>query len=360
MRRIKAALIGAGFVGSAHVEAVRRLGYVDMVALAGADRMRAEAKAAALHIPQAYGDWREVLADPEIEVVHNCTPNHLHFPINKAVLAAGKHLISEKPLGVSVEEADTLARLAREAGVAHAVCFNYRAYPLVQEMRERIRRGDLGEVKLIHGGYLQDWLLFDTDDNWRIDPARGGNSRAVADIGSHWIDTVEYVTGQRVAAVMADLGTFFESRQTEDCATILLRFENGAKGSLVVSQISPGRKNRLHFEIDGSREAFAWDQERPSELWIGRRSEANGLLLRDPSLLSGAARPYAHYPGGHNEGWPDGLKNLFAQFYEFVAGGRDPRAGEVPFPTFETGARLVRVVAAILESHRRGGWVPVG
>jgi predicted dehydrogenase len=359
-RRLRAALVGAGFIGPAHVEAVRRLGYVDVVALVGSDPERAAAKAAALHIPRAYSDLRDILADPDIDVIHNCTPNHLHFRINQEILAARKHVITEKPLAVTPAEGDELERLAAAAGVVNAVCFNYRAYPLVQEMRARIARGDIGDVRLIHGGYLQDWLLYETDDNWRIDPAAGGASRAVADIGSHWIDTVEFVTGLHVTEVMADLGTFFAPRRrTEDCATVLLRFDNGAKGSLMVSQISPGRKNRLHFEVDGSQEAFAWDQERPSELWIGRRSEANGLLLRDPSLLTDEARAYAHYPGGHNEGWPDGLKNLCAQVYAYVAAGKDPRRDPAPFPTFATGARLVRAVSAILESSRCGAWVPV-
>lgn len=397
MRRIKAALIGSGFVGPLHVEAARRLGYVEFVALVGSNAERAARSAAALQIPRSYAELRPVLDDSDISVVHNCTPNDLHFDINQQLLAAGKHVISEKPLALTPADADRLAAAADRAGVAHAVCFNYRMYPLVQEMRARIARGDLGEVRLVHGGYLQDWLLHETDYNWRVDPARGGASRAVADIGSHWIDTVEFVTGCRVAAVMADLGTFVTKRRvaagggetftgsagatpgggaggapgddaggrsvevgTEDCATVLLRFDNGARGSLTVSQISPGRKNRLHFEVDGSREAFAWDQQRPSELWIGRRGEANGELLRDPSLLTDAARPYAHYPGGHNEGWPDGLKNLCAQFYGYVAAGRDPLRDPPPFPTFATGARLVRVVAAILESHRRRAWVDVG
>ncbi|MDB4896122.1 MAG: dehydrogenase [Firmicutes bacterium] len=359
MQRLRAALIGAGFIGPAHVEAVRRLGYVDVVALVGSDRERAEAKAAALHIPRAYSDLTAILADPDIDVIHNCTPNHLHFRINQQILAAGKHVISEKPLAVTTAEADQLARLAAEAGVVNAVCFNYRAYPLVQEMRARIARGDIGDVRLIHGGYLQDWLLYATDDNWRVDPAAGGASRAVADIGSHWVDTVEFVTGLPVTEVMADLGTFFAARRTEDCATVLLRFANGAKGSMTISQISPGRKNRLHFEVDGSQEAFAWDQEHPSDLWIGRRSEANGHLLRDPALLTDEARPFAHYPGGHNEGWPDGLKNLCAQVYAYIAAGKDPRRDPPPFPTFATGARIVRIVSAILASSRQGAWMPV-
>lgn len=381
MRRIKAGLIGAGFIGPAHLEAVRRIGHVDMVALSAVPEALARARAAELHVPHVYADYRDMLADPEIEVIHNCTPNHLHFEINREILAAGKHVISEKPLALTPEEANELARLAAGAGVANAVCFNYRMYPLVQEMRARVARGDIGDVRLVHGGYLQDWLLLQSDYNWRVDPKRGGASRAVADIGSHWIDTVEFITGQQVQAVMADLGTFITSRtrsgdletfsgaaggageavrvETEDCATILLRFANGAKGSLTVSQISAGRKNRLHLEVDGSGEAFAWDQERPSELWIGRRNEANGSLLRDPSLLTEAARGYAHYPGGHNEGWPDGLKNLCAQFYRYVAEGKNPLRDPAPFPTFETGAHLVRVVFAVLESNRRGTWVPV-
>ncbi len=381
MTKIKTGIIGTGFIGPAHVEALRRLGYVDVVAVAERGQELADAKAAALSIPKAYGDYRALLADPEIQVVHNCTPNHLHFPITKDILAAGKHVVSEKPLAMNFAESRELVRLAKEAGVVNAINFNYRYMPLVQQAHQMcLASGDVGRILAVHGSYLQDWLLLENDWNWRLVPEFSGESRAVADIGSHWCDLVQFVTGLKIVRVMADLVTIHPVRKrpkvevetyagkvlrpedlddvaihTEDYGSILLEFDSGAHGVLTVNQCAAGRKNRLYYEIDGSRAALSWDQERPNELWIGRRDAANSMLMKDPSLLHPAAREYAHYPGGHNEAYPDGPKNLFRNVYGFIAGQRP--GGD--FATFLDGHRAIAICEAMLKSSRERRWVDV-
>ncbi len=383
MRIVKAAVIGTGFIGPAHVEAARRIGGVEVAMLAEADRDLAGKKAAALGIPRATGDFREALADPEIEVVHNCTPNRMHFEINRAILRAGKHVISEKPLAMSSAETRALVAEAKKAGVLAAVDFNYRFYPVVQEMRAMAADGRLGGLFLAQGSYLQDWLYLDTDYNWRLEPKHGGSPRAVGDIGSHWFDLFRHVTGQEVVEVSADFSTVHPFRrrpkkavetyagrnlrpsdyqkvriETEDCATIQFRTASGSVGSLVVSQVSAGRKNRLFIELSGSKSAVWWDQERPNELTIGRRERPNELLIKDPALLSPAAAPFAHYPGGHPEGYPDGLKNLCREFYARV---RDPKLRREPasFATFADGHRELAICEAVLASARKRAWVKV-
>src|SRR5262245_60603782 len=235
-----------------------------------------------------------MLEDDRVDVVHLTTPNHLHYAQVRAALAAGKHVVCEKPLAMDATETAELLRLAEESGLVHAVNFNIRFYAQCQEARALVEAGEIGDVRLVSGGYLQDWLLHDTDWNWRLDPALGGSLRAVGDIGSHWLDLVPFVTGRHVEAVMADLATFIPVRrqptgpvetftdgaagdtvevqmETEDAAGILLRFEGGARGVLTVSQVSAGRKNRLSWEIDGSESALAWASEEPEELWLGHR-----------------------------------------------------------------------------------------
>jgi len=380
MRTIKAGIIGTGFIGPAHVEAVRRLGFVEVVALAERDQEVADAKAALLHIPRAYGDYRALLADPEVEVVHDCTPNNLHFEVNTAILKAGKHCVSEKPLALNTGESRALVELAKRTKRVNAVDFNYRFYPLVQHAKAMCADGEVGEVYAVHGSYLQDWLYLDTDYNWRLEPEVSGESRAVADIGSHWCDLVQFITGRTITAVYGDLVTVHKVRKkpkgpietyagkllkpedyqevpinTEDYATVLFTLDNGAHGAFTVCQVAAGRKNRLSYEIDGGKCALAWDQERPNELWVGYREKPNEQVIKDPSLLKEAARPYAHYPGGHPEGYPDGPKNLFRNIYLTVAG--DP--GALPFSTFEDGHREVAICEAILQSHRARAWKPV-
>jgi len=381
MEKIRAGIIGTGFIGPAHVEAIRRLGYVEVIAVAERGEELAQAKAAELSIPRSYGDYHQLLADAEVQVVHNCTPNHLHFEVNRDILAAGKHVVSEKPLAMNSVESSELVRLAEAAGVVHAIDFNYRYMPLVQQARLMCQaKNDVGRVLAIHGSYLQDWLHKDTDWNWRLVPEMSGESRAVADIGSHWCDLVQFVTGLKIVRVMADLVTIHPTRKrpkvevetyagkvlkpedleeveisTEDYASILLEFDSGAHGVLTVNQCAAGRKNRLSFEIDGSECALAWNQEEPNELWVGRRDGPNQTILKDPSLLYEEARDYAHYPGGHNEGYPDGPKNLFRNVYGFIAGERP--GGD--FATFVDGHNEIAICDAVVKSSREKQWVDV-
>jgi predicted dehydrogenase len=374
-------LVGPGFVGAHHIDAVRRLGFVDVVAIAASTEASARRKADALGIPKAYGSYEALVADPDVHVVHNTTPNYLHAPVILAALAHGKHVVSDKPLAMNAAEARHLWDAARKAGVVHAVTFNYRGNPLVQQARGMIAGGDLGRVHFVHGGYLQDWLLQDTDFSWRLEPEKGGRTSAVGDIGSHWCDLVQHVVGQRIVEVLADFTTVIDTRlkpattteafagasdaarepftvRSEDLASILVRFDGGAKGSVSVGQVCAGHKNDLWFEVNGRQASLRWLQERQNELWIGRRDAANGTLLKDPSILGPAARTYAHLPGGHQEAWADAFCNVMRDVYGVIAGTTKERGPA--FATFQDGYDANCVVDAVLESHRRGGvWTKV-
>ncbi|KJE25972.1 hypothetical protein LG52_899 [Geobacillus kaustophilus] len=382
MKPINVGIIGTGFSASSHIEALRRLPLVNIVAIASSSQEKAEEAARRFGIPKAYGDYRALIDDPDVEAVHNCTRNVLHFPINKAVLEAGKHLLSEKPLAMDSEQSAELKRLAEQSESLSAVCFNYRHYPLVVEAKERLAR-EAKRVHFVYGGYVQDWLLYDTDYNWRLDPAQNGPSRAIADIGSHWCDTVQYVLGKKIVEVFADLRTVHPVRykpkqeestftasgaqdaepvqiDTEDGGSVLVHFDDGTHGAFTISQVSAGRKNRLYFEIAADEMTLAWDQEHPNRLWVGRRSGPNEEIVRDPALLSPRAASLAHYPGGHEEGWPDGLKNLFLDFYSaIIRKQRGEALGELPFATIADGHHTMAIVDAILESHRTKRWVRV-
>ena len=384
MKRLGMGLIGPGFVGAHHIDAVRRLGFVDVVAVAASSEASARRKADALGVPKAYGSAEALVADPDVHVVHNTTPNYLHVPVILAALERGKHVISDKPLATTAADARLLLDAANKAGVVHAVTFNYRGNPLVQQAREMVAGGELGPVHFIHGAYLQDWLLEATDFSWRLEPEKGGASSAVGDIGSHWCDLVQHVSGQRIVEVLADLTTVIDTRmkpsasteafartgdvpreavriQSEDLATVLLRFDNGAKGSVSVGQVCAGHKNGLWFELNGRRASVRWVQEQQNELWIGRRDAANAVLARDPSLLLPGAQPYTHLPGGHQEGWADAFRNVMRDVYGFIAAGKRPGDPRPPaFATFEDGYHSALVVDAILESHRQGAvWTSV-
>lgn len=385
MKRIGMGLIGAGFVGPHHLDAVRRLGYVDVVAIAGSSEASARKKADALHVPKAYGSAEALIADPDIQVVHNATPNYLHHPVNLAVIRAGKHIVSDKPLAMTTAEARELVDAADAAGVVHAVTFNYRGNPLVQQARQMIAEGAIGRPHFVHGQYLQDWLLYDTDYSWRLEPDKGGKSSAIGDIGSHWCDLAQHVSGLRITSVLADLTTVVPQRRrplgnreafakgsadetyelvdiaVEDMASVLVRFENGAKGSFSVGQVCAGHKNDVILEVNGATASLRWHQEQQNDLWIGRRGEPSGLLQKDPALLSSEALPYAHLPGGHQEAWADAFCNLMRDIYGFIAAGKsmaDPRPPA--FATFRDGLRANMIIDAILESHARGQvWVEV-
>jgi len=382
MRRISeigAAVIGSGFIGTVHVEGLRRLG-VPIHGLLGSSAERAGSRADALGLPRAYASLDELLDDERVEVVHVTSPNHLHHPQVKQILAAGRHVVCEKPLAMTSEESAELVRLAADSGRVAAVNFNIRFYPLNQHLREVVREGGLGDVRLVTGHYFQDWLLLETDWNWRLDPEHGGALRAVGDIGSHWLDLVTFVTGQRVSEVMADLATFIPVRRqpsgpvetfsmvraaetvdreitTEDAATILLRFENGARGAVAISQLSAGRKNSLQYQVDGSTGAAAWDAETPDHLWLGHRDRPNEILLRNPALMGSAGRAASTLPGGHVEGFGDTFPALFRAVYGAIAAGGP--SGQAPYARFEDGHAEMLIGDAVLRSAREGRWVEV-
>ncbi len=379
MYNLKTAVIGAGFMGPVHTEALRRLG-VTVAGILGVDEAESQRAAQKLGLPKAYRSFDEVLAD-SVDVVHITTPNKLHFEMAKAALNAGKHVLCEKPLAMNSQESSELVRLAQMSGLAAGVNYNIRFYPLNWEVRQRIKEGAVGEIYSIVGSYVQDWLLYPTDYNWRVLAEEGGALRAVADIGTHWLDLVQTITGLKVVAVCADLKIVHPVRRrpkgevetfsgkvqkidateavdivTEDCGTIMFKLNNGGVGNLWVSQTTAGRKNCLRYEIAGSKCAFYWNSESPNELWIGSREQANQVLMRDPGLLSQTARAFADYPGGHNEGFPDTFKQCFKAFYGYIAEGCK---GEPKFPTFAEGHHEIVLCEAILKSHRQQGWVEI-
>ena len=378
---IKAAIVGTGFIGPAHLEALRRLPYVEVTALVEVNQELADEKAKLLGIPNAY-TFDDMLKQSDIDVVHICTPNFLHFAQAKAVLLAGKHVICEKPLAVKIDEAEELVSLAAEKGLVNAVHFNLRYYPMVRQMKMMREKGELGDVYSVMGSYLQDWLFLQTDYNWRLEPDKSGDSRAIADIGSHLLDITEYVTGLKITEVMADFSTVHKTRlkplknietysgkmlsmddyqevpiNTEDHATVLLRFDNGSKGSITVSQVNAGRKNRLNVEIAGSKSNFEFNSERPNELWIGKRETANGALMKDPSLLHPEASALVSFPGGHNEGFPDTSKQMFKEVYAAIRDGK--QSEQASFPTFADGLRELIIGERIIESNKKQAWVTV-
>uniref|UniRef100_UPI004047E863 Gfo/Idh/MocA family protein n=1 Tax=Algoriphagus sp. TaxID=1872435 RepID=UPI004047E863 len=378
---IKAAIVGTGFIGPAHLEALRRIPNVEVVALVEVNQELADEKAKQLGIPRAYV-FADMLNQADIDVVHICTPNFLHYSQAKAVLEAKKHVICEKPLAISLAEAEDLVKIAKTSGLVNAVHFNLRYYPMVRQMKVMREKGELGEVYSIMGSYLQDWLFLQTDYNWRLEPDKSGDSRAIADIGSHLLDITEYVTGLRITQVMADFSTVHKTRlkplkaietysgkmltpadyqevpiNTEDHATVLLRFDNGSKGSITVSQVNAGRKNRLNIEIAGSVSAVEFNSERPNELWIGKREKANEQLMKDPSLVHREVSSLVSFPGGHNEGFPDTSKQLFKEVYAAILAGKQPE--HPSYPTFADGWRELLIGERIVESNKKQDWVTI-
>ena len=374
-----AAVIGTGFIGTVHVEALRRIG-VQVHGVLGSSPERGAERAAALGVPKAYVSLEELLSDEQVDVVHVTSPNHLHVPQAAAILASGRHVVSEKPLAMTASESADLVEQAAAAGVVNAVNFNIRFYPLHQHVREIVAAGDLGDVRFVTGRYFQDWLLHETDWNWRLEPAKGGALRAVGDIGSHWLDLATFLTSQPIVSVLADMATFISVREqprgpvetfstersadtipremgTEDVASILLRFASGARGAVSVSQISPGRKNSLQWEIDGSAASAAFDTETPDHLWVGHRDRPNEILMRNPALMSEAGRLAAALPGGHVEGFADTFSALFRAVYADVVNGHP--AERPPYATFADGHDEMLVGDAVAASAREGRWVDV-
>ena len=382
MKKIKTAVIGSGFMGGAHLEALQRIGGVDIVLIASDDIKNGKSLADKFSVQDFTTDWNKAIINSEVEIIHNCTPNYLHFEINKAAIESNKHIISEKPLTLTSAQSEELLKLLKKHNVVNAINFNYRFYPIIQHAKSMIEQREVGDIYLVHGNYLQDWLYYKTDYNWRLESNLGGDSRAIADIGSHWCDMVQFLTGSKIKKVFADLATIHKTRfkpdkavetfkgkekksssgkealiKTEDVGSVLIQFENGARGVFTVSQVSAGRKNHFWLEVNGSKKSLSWNQENPNDLWIGYREKPNEVLIKDPSLLNEDAKKYASYPGGHPEGYPDGPKNLFASFYNFIREGKNLKKDKPDFPTFKDGHIENKIVDAILKSNKIKKWV---
>ena len=383
MERLRVGVIGMGYIGVSHVQSLRRIGFVDVAAVADINYPLAKRKAEEYFIPKCYETMEELLADPTIQVVHNCTPNYLHTRINEAILRAGKHCFSEKPLATSSSETAHLLALQKQFPYLVAgVNFNYRMNPLIQDVKKRVGSGEFGDIRLVHGSYLQDWLMYETDYNWRIDPEVNGPSRCVADIGSHWMDLVQHMTGARITEVCADLVTVMPVRKkptqvvetfaqaageasyepieikTEDYGAVLFKMSNGASGVFHVSQVSPGRGCYLNFEMDGSIQSVSWNQERADEMWIGHRERSNEQVMRNPIAI-GDACATTYLAKGHPEGWNDAFTGNIETFHRFVKEGKRIGVDEAPFATFEEAHHIVLLTEAILESSAKRGWVGV-
>ncbi len=377
INQLRAGVIGTGFIGPVHIEGLRRLG-VQVVALADVPD-RVAAASAKLGIPQAFGDYRELLKSADIDVVHVASPNRFHCEMSLAALRAGKHCVCEKPLAMDTTEAAEIVKTAQSSGTVFAVNYNIRFYPAVLQLRKLVERGELGEIMHVNGSYFQDWLFHDTDYNWRLLPKEGGKLRAVADIGTHWMDTVSFIMDSKITSVLADMSTFHKTRrrplgevesfskadsamkyaeykvETEDFASILLRFSNGARGNLGVSQVAAGRKNCIRVELYGSKKSAWWCSEDPEMLHFGNRDTANQTAVRGTPVFGPDVAPFTDYPGGHVEGFPDTFKQNFRSIYgTIVSGGKSGL-----FASATDGAQEVAVCEAIVESNEKQAWVKV-
>lgn len=378
---MKTAIVGSGFAARCHLDALSRLGaVVEVCGIASRNPEQARRLGKEYGIERVTSDYRELLGSSTLDVVHVCTPNSLHFPMVSDAIRAGKHVLCEKPLATNVEQAEKLVELAHERGMRNCTCYNLRFYPLVQEMRAMCSDGELGELLVVQGTYSQDWLLSQTEWNWRLDSQANGPSRAMADIGSHWCDMAEFVTGQKITSLCADLQTFYKTRRkakgtgqtfslspasqldgidsevdTEDFGAVLFRMGDRTRGAFTASQVAGGRKNRLLLEIFGTLASISWDAENPNELWVGRRDESNQILLKDPALLNRSARAYADLAGGHAEGYDDTFKQLFRKFYRSVSDAET----EPMYPQFRDGQRQLAIIQAELDSSSKHAWIDV-
>jgi predicted dehydrogenase len=355
-RPLKAGVIGVGLAGGPHIEAIGRTGLGEVAAIAASSEDSARRAADRWAVADAYGDWNALVTSPSIDVVHNCTPNHLHAEVAHAVLAAGKHLVTEKPLATNVADATALVAAAADSPVTTAFCHNYRSYAMVTEAHELIGAGEIGEVFHIHGVYLQDWLSDGSVRNWRLDPAQSGPSTTFADLGTHWCDLAMHLSGRRIESVCASLESR-HGRPIDDHGGILFRFNGGALGTLVTSQVSPGAKNSFRIRLDGSEGSLYWDQERPEELWLGRPGGPTELRHKLAGDLHERAERRAHLPAGEIEGWNSTFVNLFASVYRRILGRAVP--GDELVPTLADGLFLMRVIEAATRSSAERAWVDV-
>lgn len=379
MEKLRVGVIGIGFIGAAHVEALRRLGYVDVVAVA--DAGGGAAKAESLYVPHGYDDYREMIQKEDLDAVHICTPNCTHFEMAMYAMEQGLSVMLEKPFTMTVDEAEKLCAYAKEHGIVTGVNHSLRMNPQVQQMKAMVQSGEVGDIYAVTGSYLQDWLFLESDWSWRLDPKLSGKTRAFSDIGTHWIDMVEDITGQRAVELLAEFDIMHKTRkkplkevatysgmalrpedyedvpvETEDWCSILFRFEKGAIGSLNVSQVTAGRKNQQIISISGSKCALHWDSEDSQELWIGRRETFNQKAAKDPSILSERAQSVIGYPGGHVEGFPDTFKAQFGKFYDAV---KAKDVSKRDFANFEDGLREMILNEKVYESAQKRAWVKI-
>lgn len=378
--KIRVGIIGMGYIGESHIEAIRRIGLCQLCAVADTNYALAKEKAEAYGIEKVYASVDELLADSEIDAVHNCTPNFLHKQINEKILRAGKHLFSEKPLTMNYAEAKALLEIKKQCpGVEAAVNFNYRMNPMVQEIRARIKAGEAGDVRIITGSYNQDWLMYDTDYSWRLEPEVAGNSCCIADIGSHWMDIIQHVTGHKIVSVLGDAVTVIPVRKkpahqqetfkdavsedyievqvkNEEYAAVMFKTDKGATGVFHVSELAPGHGCDFNFEINGSKLSYGWNQEQNDRMWIGRRGGDNSVVIRNPNLISDSAKPYTSLAMGHPEGWNDAFKGNFYAFYKFLADGKK---GERIYSTLEDAAYIVKLTEKIIESSNKKTWINI-
>ncbi len=379
---ITVAVIGTGYIGPIHIEALRRLGDVNVKGVCDANMKLAESAASRFGIEKVYKDWKEAVNDPSVDAVHICSPNCMHFEMSKAAVKAGKSIMSEKPLAMKLEEAEELTDLARLKGTITGVNFCYRYYPSVIEAALRIKSGDAGTVRMVSGTWFQDWLSKASDWTWRLEEAQSGNSNIAGDLGSHWFDLIQFATGLKITDVMADFATIipvrrkpknqviaFESSTSsefeevnvalEEYAAVMFRLDNGAPGTFTACQTVNGVKSAPEFMINASGYSLAWDHAETNKLWIGHRDTPNEILIENPSLMNPAASGYATLPAGHPLGYHDAVLNLFRDFYDDVRLGKERADRPVPRPTFETGAEEMRILKAVVESNKKGVWVKV-
>ena len=383
MENIKVGIIGMGFIGATHIDTLRRIGGVELVAVADVNEAAARKKAEEYGIPKVYGNVDDLIQDPEIQVIHNCTPNHMHLEINEKIIRAGKHVFSEKPLAKDAAESAKMVELLQEyPNTVAGVNFCYRMNALVQDAKNRIAKGEIGKPYLVHGSYLQDFLLFETDYNWRVEPEYAGISRCIGDIGSHWMDLAQTLVNSRITEVCANtvialpirkkpktqVETFstntnveYEDREvkTEDYAGVLLKFANGASGVFQCSEISAGRKNFIDIEVDGSQASYHWQHEMSDHMWKGNRDTNNEEIIRNPNFMTPEARQYARLAAGHPEGWNDAFRNNLEAYYGFIRAGKRPGVDPADFATFEDGHYIMRLTEAIIKSGKERRWVAI-
>jgi predicted dehydrogenase len=371
---LRAGIVGAGFIGRVHARSARLAG-ARIAGVAASTQKTSAAAGRQLGAERAFDSAEELIGSDDVDVVHVCTPNHLHLPLAEAALAAGKHLVCEKPVALDAAGAAELLDAAGAASTVATVPFVYRYYPTVREARVRLRSAGRDGIRLVQGGYLQDWMTESNDDNWRVDVELGGVSRAFADIGSHWVDLIEFVSGQRITSLVAQTLIAHPQRQrrpgtrsfehtegdgvarevqTEDIASILFRTDGGAIGSAAVSQVSAGRKNRLWFEIASTKETLAFDQEDPETLWVGGR-DSSTVVARDFTTLAPEAAQYVTLPGGHPQGYHDCFEAFVAETYAAIRGGEAPDG----LPGIADGLRAARITEAVVASAREGRWMEV-